>query len=164
MYNSRVSDREIMLASPCNFEAMDAELELNQDGQKSSMVIKGDEKPKNNRFKRLVRMILTNTLWAREAATKTQKEQEGFKTENGEKLTFNLNGKYDYLIVRLMRQCMDRVCLLTNNNLNVTINKINSYWTVSCPGILKMYHEILKTNTMRYNILKGDVRNIYFTV
>lgn len=109
MANMYYGDRSLMMASPCNFEAMDGELDLNQNGvneppespespeqvktRKKKEVV--EEQPrKNNRFKRLVRTILTNTVWAKEASNKVQKDHhDGYRTENGEKLTFNLNGK-----------------------------------------------------------------------
>lgn len=87
------SNRDLMLASPCNYEAMDAELSIEQNKPKKDEIQEQPIQGRNNRFKRLVRMILTNTIWAKEAANKTQKAQDGFKTDRGEKLRFNLNGK-----------------------------------------------------------------------
>ena len=89
----RPSDRDVMLASPCNFEANYMDLDEGGDQDRQAETPPPPPTPKiKHRFKKLVRMMLTNTLWLKEAAEKEKKERsDGYKTEEGDKLTFNLN-------------------------------------------------------------------------
>ena len=101
------SDRFIILESPCNFEALEAELEVpalktetpvtpqckEKEGiENQNENLKLCKEKTKNRFRRLVRTIMANTIWAKETAQRCSKENEGFRTESGESLIFNVDG------------------------------------------------------------------------
>ena len=101
------SDPFVILESPCNFEALEAELEVPaprietpatpQNNEKEEIENQNEnsklckEKTKK-KFRRLVRTIMANTLWAKETAQRCSKENEAFRTESGESLIFNVDG------------------------------------------------------------------------
>jgi len=84
-------ERDINLQSPCNYEALDAEIENEQPVQEEIETAEEISlRKKKRRFKKLIRLIVANKLWATEAVANHQDDQDGsFKTDCGEKLTFN---------------------------------------------------------------------------
>jgi len=90
-------DRELNLSSPCNYEALECELDNEQlEGDINERIAEEQRETlrKKKRFQKLIRLIVRNKLWATEAVTKQDKKEgkdADFKTDNGEKLTFNSN-------------------------------------------------------------------------
>lgn len=86
-------ERDINLISPCNYEALDAEIENEQPVREMLETVEEIAlKKKKRRFKKLIRLIVTNKLWATDASAQHEEESDGsFKTDCGQKLTFNVN-------------------------------------------------------------------------
>ena len=84
--NPTKMDRDLQFTSPCNFEAIENNI-FNDDSTTPPLT---PPPPKQkHRLKKLVRMMIRNTMWLK-GATDNQKNREEHPKDS-EKLTFNVN-------------------------------------------------------------------------